>query len=103
MKVGGIFSGIYGFELGFEQAGFEIAWTIENDKFCQQLLRKQRPDIRIYGDIRKVFEMQDFPETVDVVCGGDPCPSRSVAKGNRKSRHPDLAGYFLALVGRLYP
>jgi DNA (cytosine-5)-methyltransferase 1 len=42
-------------------------------------------------------------ETVDVIFGGDPCPSRSKAKGSKKSRHPDLSGYFLALVGRLSP
>ena len=32
--VGGLFSGIGGIELGFEQAGFEIVWSNEVDKYC---------------------------------------------------------------------
>ena len=30
-KVGGLFSGVGGIELGFEQSGFEIAWANEID------------------------------------------------------------------------
>ena len=32
MKVGGLFAGIGGIELGFKKAGFEIAWANEIDK-----------------------------------------------------------------------
>ena len=31
MKVGSLFSGIGGIDLGFEQAGFEIAWANRQD------------------------------------------------------------------------
>ena len=34
---------------------------------------------------------------------GDPCPKHSNARSNRASRHPDLSGYCLALVGRCRP
>lgn len=32
MKVGGLFAGIGGIELGFKKAGFDIAWANEIDK-----------------------------------------------------------------------
>jgi Site-specific DNA methylase len=35
MRVGSLFSGIGGFDLGFERAGFDIAWQVEFDPFCQ--------------------------------------------------------------------
>ena len=40
MKVGSLFSGIGGFELGLQMASldFEIAWQVEQDEFCQTVL-----------------------------------------------------------------
>ncbi len=35
MRVGGLFAGIGGIELGFKKAGFEIAWANEIDKNYQ--------------------------------------------------------------------
>ncbi len=100
ITVGSLFTGIGGFDLGFERCGMEIVWQVENDKFCNELLEKKWPEVKRYGDIRGCLRL--LPP-VDLVCGGDPCPSRSVAKGNLQSRHPDLAGWFLAVVGRLRP
>jgi len=100
VNVGSLFTGIGGFDLGFERIGFKISWQVENDKFCNRLLREKWPTVRRYGDIREALPLL---ETVDLICGGDPCPSRSRARGNRPSKHPDLAGYFLAVVGRLQP
>ena len=35
LKVGGLFSGVGGIELGFQKAGYEIAWANEIDpKAC---------------------------------------------------------------------
>jgi site-specific DNA-cytosine methylase len=42
-------------------------------------------------------------QAVDVLVGGDPCPTRSRARAHRPSVHPDLAGWFLAVAGRLRP
>lgn len=101
LNVGSLFTGIGGFDLGFEGTGFKIAWQVEHDKFCNELLQAKWPGVKRYGDIRELAK--ETPEAVDLVCGGDPCPSRSNAKGNSPSAHPDLAGYFLAVVGRLQP
>ena len=44
MKFGGLFSGIGGFALGFQRAGFEIAWQVEIDEWCQRVLTKNFPE-----------------------------------------------------------
>jgi len=104
LTVGSLFSGVGGFDLGFENEGYEISWQVENDKFCNKLLEAKWPKVKRYGDIRNFLTLPAGEVApVDVITGGDPCPTRSLAKGNRKSNHPDLAGYFLAVVGRLRP
>ena len=47
--VGGLFSGIGGIELGFEQAGFEIAWSNEVDKYCIETYKKNHKH-KIYSE-----------------------------------------------------
>ncbi len=101
LTVGDLFAGIGGLSLGFQRAGFAVAWQVDADRFARSVLRRHWPDVRHYSDIRGAIH--DAPEPVDVVCGGDPCPCRSVGRGGRPSVHPDLSGYFLAMVGRVGP
>lgn len=103
MTGGSLFTGCGGFDLGMEQAGIEIKWQVEKDHSCQKLLRDKWPNVPKYcWDVTDQEEMSKLA-TVDVIFGGDPCPSRSVAKFGKPSAYPDLSGYFLALVGRLSP
>lgn len=90
-KVGSCFSGVAGFDQGFERAGFETAWFIENDPHCQSVLRRHWPDTPIYGDIREV-RGKDL-ESVHVMCGGWPCQDHSVA-GHRKGFGGERSGLF---------
>jgi DNA (cytosine-5)-methyltransferase 1 len=82
--VGSLFSGIGGIDLAAEWAGFETAWFVEKDEFCQKVLKKHWPDTPIYDD---VFECHDLPH-VDVIVGGFPCQPFSVA-GNRKGNEDE--------------
>lgn len=75
MTVGSLFSGIGGFDLGFERAGFEIKWQVEIDPFCRAVLAKHWPNVTRYFDVRKVR----YPERVDVLAGGFPCQDVSYA------------------------
>lgn len=86
MKVGSLFSGIGGFDLGLERAGFEIAWQVEIDPFCQKVLEKHWPDVPRYGDIREL--RGDELGAVDLICGGFPCQPFSIA-GERKGKKDD--------------
>ena len=56
MKIGSLFSGIGGFELGLEQSidGAETIWQVEQDPFCQKVLQKHWPDSTIYDDVTTV-------------------------------------------------
>ena len=75
MKVGSLFSGIGGFELGLEMAGFETAYQVEIDPFCKKILERHWPGVERFGDIR---EIENFPKT-DLICGGFPCQDVSIA------------------------
>lgn len=103
MKVGSLFAGIGGFDLGFERAGFDAAWCVEWDKNAQAVLRKRFPNAQVYGDIREVDPGK--LERVDVICGGFPCQDLSVA-GKRAGLAGERSGLFhdaMRIVRRLRP
>lgn len=90
MKVGSLFTGVGGFDLGLERAGMEIAWQVEADPEARSVLRRHYSDIPIYEDVRNVGSNLD---DVDLVCGGFPCQDVSVA-GNRAGLAGERSGLF---------
>ena len=89
-KVGSLFSGIGGIELGFERAGgFETAWFVECEPYAQAVLRKHWPNVPIYGDIREI-DFTTLPK-VDILTGGFPCQDISNA-GKRKGITGERSG-----------
>lgn len=89
LTFGSLFSGIGGFDLGLERAGWKCAWQVEINPHCQRVLEKHWPDAPKYGDIREVTEL----EPVDLVCGGFPCQDFSVA-GRRAGLAGQRSGLF---------
>ena len=82
MKIGSLFAGIGGIDLGFIQAGFEVAWANEIDPDACKTYRHNFPDTKlIEGDIRNLDAT--LLEKVDVLTAGFPCQSFSVC-GNQK-------------------
>ena len=77
LTVGSLFAGIGGFDLGLERAGFDIAWQVEIDPYCQRVLAKHWPHVQRYGDIRTID--WGTVEPVDLLCGGFPCQDISFA------------------------
>jgi DNA (cytosine-5)-methyltransferase 1 len=101
MRFGSLFSGIGGFDLGFERAGMECIWQIEIDLKCQEVLEKRFTGVKRYGDITKVTGL----EPVDVICGGFPCQDLSVA-GKRAGLAGERSGLwyeFLRIIQEVRP
>jgi DNA (cytosine-5)-methyltransferase 1 len=78
MKVLDLFSGIGGFSLGLERAGFETVAFCEVDKKCQAVLKKHWPNVPIFDDVSNL-KGEDIGQKVDVICGGFPCQDISLA------------------------
>lgn len=77
MRVGSLFSGIGGLDLGLERAGFDVRWQVEADAFRRWILAKHWPDVPKFDDVRTVG-VNDL-EPVEVIAGGFPCKGTSPA------------------------
>ena len=79
MKIGSLFSGIGGLELGLERAipGAHTVWQVEQDEYARAVLAKHWPNARRYEDVKEAGAHNLEP--VDVICGGFPCQDISVA------------------------
>lgn len=77
LKFGSLFSGIGGFDLGFDRAGMECAWQVEIDADCSKVLEVRYPSVKRIKDVRKAGRHNLEP--VDVICFGWPCQDFSVA------------------------
>lgn len=78
-RLNSFFAGIGGFDLGFENAGFQTEFLCEINPFCNEVLTTHWPDAKRAEDICAV-NPADIPDA-EVWCGGFPCQDISVARG----------------------
>lgn len=96
MKIGSLFSGGGGGDLGFTNSGHEIVFGCEIDPRARSVFRYHHPDIPIYHDVREVTHDRlkadgvPFPE---LIMGGSPCQDLSVA-GKRAGLGGERSGLF---------
>jgi DNA (cytosine-5)-methyltransferase 1 len=86
---GSLFSGIGGFDLAAEWAGWQNAFHCEWNEFGQKILKHYWPKAISYGDITKT-DFTIHRGTIDVLTGGFPCQPYSLAgkrKGKEDERH----------------
>lgn len=82
-----LFSGIGGFDLAAEWAGWTNAFNCEIDSFCRKVLKYHFPDAEQYEDIKK-SDFSKWRDRIDVLTGGFPCQPFSLA-GKRKGTDDD--------------
>tara|TARA_B100000459_G_scaffold145043_1_gene108782 strand:+ start:1171 stop:2034 length:864 start_codon:yes stop_codon:yes gene_type:complete len=107
---GSLFAGIGGFELGaqwaFESAGIphKVLFQVEQNKYCQKILKKHWPDAQIFEDVRAVGR-HNLPD-IDILMGGFPCQDISVAghqKGIINGKKSGLWFEMLRIISELRP
>ena len=82
-----LFSGIGGFDLAAEWAGWTNIFNCEIDPFCRRVLAYHFPNAVQYEDIRTT-DFTVWRGRIDVLTGGWPCQPFSVA-GKRKGTDDD--------------
>ncbi len=105
-RVASFFSGIGGFDLGFQRAGIEVVFQCEIDGFCNSLLERHWPGVERAEDIRKVNNGQEVPQA-ELWCAGFPCQDVSLARARHRAglngRHTSLFYDFARLLDHARP
>lgn len=96
MKVGSLFTGIGGFELGLQQASqsFETVLVCDNLLTSQAVLKHQFPNSILAPDVTK---LKSLPSDIELITAGFPCQDLSQA-----GRTAGLAGDRSVLVGEVF-
>lgn len=104
LRVGSLFAGIGGLELGLERAGMRAVFQVEIDDYATRVLAKHWPDVPRFRDVREVGA--GALPACDVLCGGFPCQDISQA-GSRlgidEGERSGLWAEFARLVRELRP
>ena len=98
------FSGALGLDVGLEQAGFAVRLAVDIDQDARATIKANRPHLSVLDDIRQltaadvraaagIAEDQD----IDLVAGGSPCQSYSLA-GKRRGLDDPRGGLLLTFV-----
>lgn len=107
MRIGSLFSGAGGLDLGVRDVfGGDVVWHCENDPAASVVLAHHWPGVPNLGDITAVNWRRVPP--VDVLCGGFPCQDVSAAaaatrRGIRKGTRSGLWSVFADAIDVLRP
>ena len=106
MIYGSVCSGIEAATVAWHPLGWKAAWLSEIEKFPSAVLQRHYPDIPNLGDMTKIHESEVFNGTnIDVLVGGTPCQSFSVAGLRKGMADPrgNLALVFLRIADLARP
>ncbi len=105
MRIGSLFSGIGGLELGLERAipGAHTVFQVEQNPYARAVLAKHWPNAQRYEDVKEVGA-HNLP-ACDLLCGGFPCQDISAA-GKRAGIEGERSGLwaeYARIIGELRP
>ena len=103
MRYGSVCSGIEAATAAWHSLGWEPAWFSEIEPFPSAVLKHHYPTVPNYGDMTKFEEWPDEP--INLLVGGTPCQSFSVAGLRRGLADPrgNLMLTYLAIAQRHRP
>lgn len=95
-----LFAGIGGVRLGLEQAGFNVVYSNDYDKYCKITFENFFKDSL---DTRKIEDvpLSNIPDDIDLLAGGFPCQPFSLA-GLRRGFNDPRGSLFLEVVKILH-
>lgn len=103
LRLGSLFTGRGGLDLGLERAGVSACWQVEKNPARRAQLARQWPGTKKYSDITSV----DFTsvQKVDVLAGGFPCQgiSRAGLQRGMADERSGLWREFARAIGDLQP
>lgn len=101
------FSGAMGLDLGMERAGIKVRLVNDNDKYCCETIRTNRPDLALIDrpieeiSTREILKTAGLKKSeVFLVFGGPPCQAFSTA-GGRKSLRDTRGNCILEFVKKV--
>ena len=97
LKMIDLFSGGGGFSYAAEKlvGGYETIQFVENEPYCQKVLKKHWPTVPIHDDI-KTYKPE--PHSAHVVCGGFPCQDLSCSGKRLGITKETRSGLFYELM-----
>ncbi|RLI75779.1 hypothetical protein DRP05_14160 [Archaeoglobales archaeon] len=101
LKVIDLFCGCGGFSLGFDYAGFEIIYALDNWETACKSYQVNFPQVDIYCEDALNVKPSEIPNC-DIVIGSPPCQDFSVAN-LKKSYDTALIDWFWGVVRRKNP
>jgi len=104
MKYLSVCSGIEAASVAWEALEWNPIGFSETDPFATAVLSQRFPDVRNYGDMRQ-FDGWKFASAIDVLVGGTPCQSFSVAgiRAGLSDERGNLALVYCKILERFRP
>ena len=103
MKHGSLFSGIGGFDLAAEWAGWENVFHCEWNPFGQRVLKHYWPNAESFNDIN-TSDFSKYANQLDILTGGFPCqPFSSTGKRRGKDDPRHLWPRMLEVISTIKP
>ena len=96
LNVASFFAGVGGIDIGFRQAGINVSYANEIDKRAAETYSLNNATPLFVGDIREV-SIRNIPDNVNILTGGFPCQSFSLA-GHRKGFEDERGALFFEIV-----
>jgi len=105
VRYGSVCSGVEAASVAWEPLGWKPVFFSEIEKFPSQVLNHYWPDVPNEGDMTKFEEWGYERGSIDVLVGGTPCQSFSVAglRGGLGDDRGNLALTYCRMVDRLRP